>query len=204
MNDNKKSFARYQKITSENQNIPMWIQKTIERFSEYKGTAYDLGCGAGNISMYLLKKGWKVIAIDREVQVIENKKKVIEGNVRDNLKIIQESFENVQMIECDLVIAIHSLSWCNKDNFDEVWSNIKKSLKIGGRIAITLFGENDEFGKKNPQMSLFNRNEILELLDDFEIEGKSREIIEKEYDGKLANGRPHHWHIFIIMAKKIK
>ena len=42
-------------------------------------TAIDLGCGAGNDTMFLLEKGFKVIAIDQEEKVkdiIENKKYV--------------------------------------------------------------------------------------------------------------------------------
>lgn len=85
-----------------------------------------------------------------------------------------------------------------------MWKNIDNSLKIGGRIAVTLFGVNDDFNKENSGMTFFNKDEIYKLLENFEIEGKTGDIIEKEFDGKMVNGTNHHWHKYIIVAKKIK
>lgn len=204
-NENRRSFAKFQEMTSEFHDVPIWIEKTVNRFGEFKGTAYDLGCGAGNDTMYLLKKNWKVIAIDREIDVISKKKSELDKELQKNLQILKMSFENLKLEEkCDLIIAINSLPFCTSDKFDLLWKNIKESLKIGGRIAITLFGVNDEFNKDGSKMTFFTRSEILELLKDFKIEGKTGDIIEKEFDGRLASGVPHHWHIYIIMARKIK
>lgn len=204
-NENRRSFAKFQEITSEFHDVPIWIEKTVDRFGEFKGTAYDLGCGAGNDTMYLLKKNWKVIAIDREIDVISKKKSELDKELQKNLQILKMSFENLKLEEkCDLIIAINSLPFCSFDKFDLLWKNIKESLKIGGRIAITLFGVNDEFNKDGSKMTFFTRSEILELLKDFKIEGKTGDIIEKEFDGRLASGAPHHWHKYIIMARKIK
>lgn len=204
-NENRRSFAKFQEMTSEFHDVPIWIEKTVNRFGEFKGTAYDLGCGAGNDTMYLLKKNWKVIAIDREIDVISKKKSELDKELQKNLQILKMSFENLKLEEkCDLIIAINSLPFCTSDKFDLLWKNIKESLKIGGRIAITLFGVNDEFNKDGSKMTFFTRSEILELLKDFKIEGKTGDIIEKEFDGRLASGVPHHWHKYIIMARKIK
>lgn len=204
-NENRRSFAKFQEMTSEFHDVPIWIEKTVNRFGEFKGTAYDLGCGAGNDTMYLLKKNWKVIAIDREIDVISKKKSELDKELQKNLQILKMSFENLKLEEkCDLIIAINSLPFCSFDKFDLLWKNIKESLKIGGRIAITLFGVNDEFNKDSSKMTFFTRSEILELLKDFKIEGKTGDIIEKEFDGRLASGVPHHWHKYIIMARKIK
>ena len=85
-----------------------------------------------------------------------------------------------------------------------LYNKINKSLKVGGRIAITFFGPNDDFAKSNSNMTILNKNEILNLLENFQIEGKTANIIEKEYDGKLASNISHHWHIFILMARKVK
>ena len=189
---NNKSFKRFQEITSDNTTIPLWIQRTVDRFGNYKGTVYDLGCGAGNISLYMAEKGWNVIAVDIETAIIENKKKMLSEILQKNLNIINNSFENIKMQECDFIISIDSLSWCDKEKFNDLWKKINDSLKIGGRIAITLFGENDEFGKYNSNMSLFKKEEIYELIKNFEIEGKTLDIIEKEFDGKTANGTAHH------------
>ena len=204
MCENEKKFKNFQNLTSNDVNIPVWIEKTLQRFEDYKGIAYDLGCGAGNLSFYLLQKGWKVIAVDKEVEIIKSKKEKLKDTLKEKLEIVQECFENLEMKKCDFILAINSLPWCDKEKFNDVWNKINKSLKVGGRIAITFFGPNDDFAKSNSNMTILNKNEILNLLENFQIEGKTANIIEKEYDGKLASNKSHHWHVFILMARKVK
>lgn len=38
----------------------------IENIKVEPGKAIELGCGAGSDTRYLIKKGWNVLAIDRE------------------------------------------------------------------------------------------------------------------------------------------
>lgn len=205
-NQNKRDFINFQKMTSNvNPRVPIWLEKTINRFERFKGIAYDLGCGAGNQAIYLLENGWKVIAVDKEVDVFNKKRQELKKELQDNLEIVKMSFENLKLEEkSDLIIAINSLPFCSPDKFEEMWKNIDNSLKIGGRIAVTLFGVNDDFNKENSGMTFFNKDEIYKLLENFEIEGKTGDIIEKEFDGKMVNGNNHHWHKYIIVAKKIK
>lgn len=205
-NQNKRDFINFQKMTSNvNHRVPIWLEETINRFEGIKGIAYDLGCGAGNQSIYLLENGWKVIAVDKEIDVFNKKKQELKKQLQDNLKIVKMSFEKLNLEEnSDLIIAINSLPFCSPNKFKEMWKNIDNSLKIGGRIAITLFGVNDDFNKENSGMTFLNKDEIYKLLENFEIEGKNRDIIEKEFDAKMVNGNDHHWHKYIIVAKKIK
>lgn len=204
-NQSKRAFMKFQEMTSNVYRVPIWLERTVDRFAGFKGIAYDLGCGAGNQSIYLLENGWKVIAVDKEVDVFNKKKQELKKELQDNLKVVKMSFENLKLEEnSDLIIAINSLPFCAPDKFEEMWGNINNSLKIGGRIAITLFGVNDDFNKISSGMTFFNKDDIYKLLDNFEIEGKTGDIIEKEFDGKMANGSNHHWHKYIIVAKKIK
>ena len=70
-------------------------------------TAIDLGCGAGNDTMFLLEKGFKVIAIDQEEKVkdiIENK-----NLNKENLKLIIDDFSKIEIPNTDLILANFSL-----------------------------------------------------------------------------------------------
>ena len=99
-NQNKRDFINFQKMTSNvNPRVPIWLEKTINRFERFKGIAYDLGCGAGNQAIYLLENGWKVIAVDKEVDVFNKKKQELKKELQDNLEIVKMSFENLNLEE---------------------------------------------------------------------------------------------------------
>ena len=42
------------------------VRYFIEKMKCNSGKAIELGCGAGNDTVYLIKNNWKVLAIDRE------------------------------------------------------------------------------------------------------------------------------------------
>ena len=42
------------------------VKYFIEKIQCKPSNAIELGCGAGNDTVYLIKNGWNVIAIDRE------------------------------------------------------------------------------------------------------------------------------------------
>ena len=56
------------------------VKKFIE-IEEKTGKAIDLGCGTGRDTIFLIKNGWKVTAIDRE-----NTKELIEENLDEEEK----------------------------------------------------------------------------------------------------------------------
>lgn len=89
--------------------------------------AIDLGCGSGNESVYLIKNGWRVLAIDKEntIEYIINR---LNENEREKLTFSVQNFENIMLEENKLLVANFSIPFCNKDNFKEFWSKIKNSI----------------------------------------------------------------------------
>jgi len=45
-----------------------------------------------------------------------------------------------------------------------------------------------------------SKNQVEELLSELEV----LKLEEVDKDGKLANGSPKHWHIFHIIARRVK
>lgn len=94
--------------------------------------AIDLGCGAGRDTVYLIKNGWEVLAIDRE-----DTEKIISSKLNEeeikNLRFKCQDFENMELEENKLLVANFSIPFCDKNYFNEFWNKIKSSI-LEGRI----------------------------------------------------------------------
>lgn len=186
-------FEYYKK--TKNSNIP----KNIRTFLNMKvkaGTCIDLGCGAGRDTVFLIKNGWKVIAIDKEdtENIIRSSLNEEEQN---SLKFVKEDFENVILEPCNLLVANASLSFCHKKYFNEMWNKIISSITEDGYFVGNFFGINDTWAKRD-NMTFFTKDEVLNLFNSFEIIN----FKEVEKDGKTALGVNKHWHLFNVISKK--
>ena len=92
------------------------------------GKAIELGCGAGRDTVYLIKNGWEVLAIDREdtKQIIIDK---LENKELERFNFIQSEFENIDFNKSNLIVANYSIPFCKKDKFNEFWNKIVNSIK---------------------------------------------------------------------------
>lgn len=92
-------------------------------------TVVELGCGAGNDTMFLLDKGFKVTAIDNNPQVKDILLKRAENN--KNLEVIIDDFSKVQLNKTDLILANFSLFFV-KNGFDTLLKNVLKNINKEG------------------------------------------------------------------------
>ena len=106
---------------------PHFIVKKFINMNIKPENAIDLGCGSGNESVYLIKNGWRVLAIDKEntIEYIINR---LNENEREKLTFSVQNFENIMLEENKLLVANFSIPFCNRDNFKEFWSKIKNSI----------------------------------------------------------------------------
>ncbi len=160
--------------------------------------AVDLGCGEGRDTVELLRRGWRVLAIDGEKEAL-NRLVCRPDMIPGHLEIRQSRFEELILPEkaVDLVNASFALPFCSPEYFPSLWDKIVSSLRSGGRFCGQLFGDRDSWAI-DPSMTNHTRAQVEALLQPFEIEM----LEEEDHLGKTAIGEEKHWHIFQIVARK--
>jgi trans-aconitate methyltransferase len=157
------------------------------------GFAVDLGCGNGRDTVELVRRGWRVLAIDGDANGIAR----LEGRGLPNVETRVASFADATWPACDLVSSSYALPFCAPGDFHALWTRIVDSLPAGGRFAGQLFGDRDGW-RDEADMTFHTRAEAEELLRPFELEL----FDEEEEDGETALGDPKHWHLFHVVARK--
>lgn len=176
------------------------LMKALEKFEleNFKpSTCIDLGSGSGIDSIELLKRGWNVIAIDKEASSHELLLAELPPSYSNKIQTITSSFEEAELPEVDLINATFSLPFCDKTYFSNFWDRIVASIKPGGRFCGQLFGINDSWAS-HPNMTFHSAEQVSLLFHKFELEL----CLENEYDAHTLAGVPKHWHIFHIVAQQ--
>lgn len=184
---------------------PAWqtVSEAIRLFAAESGPdapprfAVDLGCGAGRDARKLLRNGWRVLAVDNEPAAIETLLSVTTEDDRARLQTRVADLASFEIPACDLVNASVSLQFLHADNYARTFERIAAALAPGGRFAGLLYGDRDE-AASDPDVTCPSPDEIRAWLSDFEIESWS----EREEDGKMALGDPHHIHLIEIVARR--
>lgn len=165
------------------------------------GKAIELGIGSGTDTIYLLKNGWNVDAVDINEDGKNIVQKAIESEQEYKFVFIKRKFEDLklQKNQYDLVVGFDSLHFCDKEFFQEFFNTISGALKTNGYFIGNLLGDKDSWKKlKNNSMMFFSREEIVNLFKEYEI----LFLKENESDGQTISGKPKHWHSFLIKARK--
>jgi len=122
------------------------------------------------------------------------------------LYLSQNDFNSYSYPSASLILADASLFFCPECEFDEVWYKINKSLSPGGVFVGSFLGPEDtmtESGYRKelfwPDLLVFKEEQLRQVFNKFEIISWT----EHRIDGKTAQDKLYHWHIFSIVAKKI-
>ena len=159
--------------------------------------AVDLGCGEGRDTAELLRRGWRVLAIDGHPDALRRLLERPGLPHRDRLRTLLAPFEGLTVPACNLVNASFSLPFCPPHAFDALWSSIVDAIRPGGRFAGQLFGDRDTWASL-PDRSHQTREQALAMLDPFELE----RFDEDDKPGSDACGTPKRWHVFHVVARK--
>ena len=177
----------------------------LDRFAAEGGSsrrelfAVDLGCGTGRDTAEMLRRGWRVLAIDAEAEAIERlrRRDDLTPEAEKRLATQVARFEDATWPAADLVNSSFALPFCPPDRFEALWRRIVASLRSRGRFSGQLFGDRDGWSTER-DITFQKRGDAEELLRAFELE----RFDEVETDGKTALGEPKHWHVFHIVARK--
>ena len=166
----------------------------IDFLDKYKvDSAIDLGCGSGNETVYMVKSGIKVLAIDRQLNqdFILNR---LSDSEKQLISFKESSFEDVELPRTNLLTAFFSIPFCNPDNFDELWNKIYNSIEDNGYFVGQLFGDRDAWNVVD-SINTFPIDKVKEYLKKFKI----IKLEEVEYVRESDNKK---WHFYDIIAQK--
>ncbi len=173
------------------------VKYFIENMKIQPGKAIDIGCGAGNDTVYLIKNGWSVTSIDKE-NVEERISKRLNKEELTRFNFQKQELETIKLRMSDLIIANYSLSFCNKQEFNKMWKTIEENIVQEGYFVGNFFGINDSWSKYKFNMTFFTKNQVMDLFKESEI----IKFDEIEKDALTGLRKMKHWHIFNVIAKR--
>lgn len=164
--------------------------------------AIDLGAGEGRDTRELLRRGFRVVAVDPHPDSARRMHESISGTDSEWVEIENMAIEAFASAggPCgpfEIVNASFSLPFVHPSNFAFVWSWIRMVLAPGGYFAGQFFGPRDSWADI-PGRSHFTRQQVEEMLSGLFLV----QFEESEKDGQDAEGNAKHWHVFHVVARK--
>ena len=160
--------------------------------------AVDLGCGDGRDAIEMLRRGWRVMAIDAEPLALERLQERPDLPPEAALTPLVARMEHVSLPNDALLInSSFAMPLCAPADFHRLWAEIRLRLPRGGRFSGQWYGERDSWNGREG-ITFVSRKQAFALLDGLDVEY----FDEEEHDGVTPRGNAKHWHIFHIVARK--
>lgn len=162
------------------------------------GFAVDLGCGDGRDTVELLRRGWRVLAVDASEEGIRRLRTRPDLAPDAALETRVARIEETDWPVADLINASFVLPLLPPETFPLVWDRIRDRLAPGGRFAGQLYGQRDGWAAR-PGLSIHDRPAVERLASGYAVE----RLDETESDEPTARGKPKHWHVFHLVLRKL-
>ena len=159
--------------------------------------ALDLGCGDGRDAIELLRRGWRVVAVDAEPEALRQLQARPLAPHADVTPIVARLEEVPIPLGTLLVNSSFAMPLCEPQAFHDLWARIREGLPSGGRFSGQWYGPRDSWVDR-PGITFLPREEALAMLEGLDLEM----FEEEESDGVTPRGKSKHWHIFHIVARK--
>lgn len=191
----RSSWAEHLQQTKEAPPSPLLLDALT--YVAQKDWALDLGGGGLRDARYLLSEGFRSIAVvDSEPSVQQYASDLPASRVQ----LFIQTFDTFDFPKetYDLITSQYALPFNSPETFHRVIEGIKGSLKKGGVFCGHLFGDQDEWNVPGTKLTFHTKNIAESLFSDMEL----IRFDEKNRDATLTNGKPKHWHLFNIIARK--
>jgi len=158
--------------------------------------ALDLGAGEGRDTAELLRRGWRVVAVEPHEDGVRRMLKRGDLAHPERLEIVRKTFDVMELPRARLVNASFSLPFCPPACFAKAWEKVRAAIEPGGWFCGQLFGDRDTWASIADR-SHQTRDEALALLEGLTLE----RFEEEEREGEDCAATPKHWHIFHVIAR---
>lgn len=167
--------------------------------------AIDLGAGEGRDTRELLRRGFRVLALDPHPDAARLIAEGVPTDLAEALTIVQAGTESLAMAlatrqefaRSSVINASFSLPFIPPTRFDRAWKAIRGALAPGGMLAGQFFGPLDSWASI-PSRSHHTREQVEQMLTGLEI----LHLDESNKPGHDAEGNAKHWHVFHVVAKQ--
>ena len=185
----KKTNKNIEKYYDNTENeMPNYTVKKFIELNVEPGNAVELGCGAGRDTVYLIRNGWNVLAIDREDVETRIVSKLLVEEL-EQFEFFKQRFEDIELENSNLVVANFSLPFCNKNDFKKLWAKINHSILKDGYFVGNFLGDKDEWKIAKEKMTFLTKDQVMELFRNFEIV-EFKEVEKDGLDGRGNKDKP--------------
>ena len=198
---------KYNKIYKNNSNVwgddPNKLLQRIYSQVDAGSEFLDLGCGQGRDTLFMLKNGFKVTAVDNSregIKKIKESVKVEKLSISDiNLLCKNIKIFKIEKNKYTIINAFNSLQFLFKKDALKLIKEIKKAIKKEGYIIISGFTAKTA---AIDSRCFFKPQELKKIFSDFNIISyEEKMILDKGHPGKP---KPHKHNVVKMIAQKIK
>ena len=158
----------------------------------------DLGCGTGRDGLEMLRRGHRVVAVDREEAAL----KAFLGRVpqawRSRLHLVCADLRSWIPPPADLVNASFVLFTLEREEAALLLARVRRALSPGGRFAGHLLGPGDSWVREGRCFGV-ERGELAAWFSGMELEW----LEEERCRAVTPRGRFKWWHLWHIVARKV-
>lgn len=161
----------------------------------------DLGCGQGRDSLFMLKKGFRIVAVDKSQEGLNKISETV-----STAKLPEDMIELVCGDAKDFSIKANGFSVINAFNVFQfmdkadvlaVIENIKKGLIVDGYIVVSGFLSDPD---KKTDKGFFKEGELKNLFSDFASVFYEEKVIDDL--GHPGCPNPHQHHVVKMISQK--